>query len=162
MITKVRLKNWKSHLDSEFDFTFGTNALLGRMGAGKSSCLDAICFALFGSFPSLQSKKIKIDDIIMKKPQEKDKAEVEVNFDLDGSFFSVKRVIEKRKGTTYSEIRENGKLLINSVHAQPGAPADRQVALKIRERIEDLADFLGAKVVEYTARVPKAWRSSLR
>ena len=58
--------------------------------------------------------------------------------------------------------RENGKLLINSVRAEPGAPADRQVALKIQERIEDLADFLGAKVVEYAARVPKAWRSSLR
>ena len=29
-------------------------------------------------------------------------------------------------------------------------------------RIDGLAEFLGAKEVVYTARVPKAWRNSLR
>ncbi|TLZ99252.1 MAG: winged helix-turn-helix domain-containing protein [Methanobacteriota archaeon] len=58
--------------------------------------------------------------------------------------------------------RENERLVINSIHAEPGAPRDKEVALKIRETIENLAEFLGAKEVEYTARVPKAWRNSLR
>ena len=58
--------------------------------------------------------------------------------------------------------RENGKLLINSVHAERGAPGDKEVSLKIGETIKHLAEFLGAKEVEYTARVPKAWRNSLR
>ena len=58
--------------------------------------------------------------------------------------------------------RENGKLLINSVHAEPGAPGDKEVSRKIGETIDHLAEFLGAKEVEYTARVPKAWRNSLR
>jgi len=34
--------------------------------------------------------------------------------------------------------------------------------LEIADTIEHLAEFLGAKEVAYTARVPKAWRSSLR
>jgi len=58
--------------------------------------------------------------------------------------------------------RENERLLINSVHAEPGAPGGKEVSLEIRETIGHLAEFLGAKEVVYTARVPKAWRNSLR
>jgi uncharacterized protein YcaQ len=58
--------------------------------------------------------------------------------------------------------RENQRLVVNSIHAEPGAPGDKEVSLKIGETIEDLAEFLGAKEVAYTARVPKAWRHSLR
>ncbi len=58
--------------------------------------------------------------------------------------------------------RQNEKLLINSVHAERGAPGEKEVLLKIREKIEQLAEFLGAKEVEYTTRVPAAWRNSLR
>ena len=58
--------------------------------------------------------------------------------------------------------RENERLVVNSIHAEPGATKDKEVALKIRGTIENLAEFLGAKEVEYTARVPKHWRNSLR
>jgi uncharacterized protein len=56
--------------------------------------------------------------------------------------------------------RRNEKLLINSVHAERGAPEDMEVSLKIRETIEQLADFLGAKEVKYMAHIPSVWRSS--
>ncbi len=59
-------------------------------------------------------------------------------------------------------VRRNEKLLINSVHAERGAPSDEEVSSKFAETIEHLAEFLGAKEVVYTARVPKAWRNSLR
>jgi exonuclease SbcC len=111
MITKIKLKNWKSHSDSELTFEAGTNGLVGIVGSGKTSILDAICFALFGTFPTLQTRKIKLDDIIMKKPVEKNSAEVEVSFQLNSNNYSVKRIIEKQRGTSYSEIRENGNLL---------------------------------------------------
>ena len=58
--------------------------------------------------------------------------------------------------------RRNEKLLINSVHAEPGAPGDKEVSTKIAETIDRLREFLGAKEVVYTARVPAAWRDSLR
>lgn len=111
MIKSVRLKNWRSHLSSELRFSKGVNALLGSIGTGKSSVLDAICFALFGTFPLLQSKKIKLDDVIMSKPLIKDKAEAELEFEFNNKNYLVRRVIERGKGTTYSEIREDGKLL---------------------------------------------------
>ena len=58
--------------------------------------------------------------------------------------------------------RKNEKLLINSVHAQRGAPRDKEVSSAIGETIDRLGDFLGAKEVEYTTRVPAAWKNSLR
>lgn len=111
MITKVRLKNWKSHADSELEFDAGTNGLVGIVGSGKTSILDAMCFALFGTFPALQTRKLKLEDVIMKKPEQKTSAEVEVFFNVGGNNYSVKRMIEKKRGTSYSEIRENGLIL---------------------------------------------------
>jgi exonuclease SbcC len=111
MITKVRLKNFRSHSDSEFDFSAGTNALVGILGSGKSTVMNALSFGLFGTFPDIQSKKIKLDDIIMNKPSLQDKAEVTIDFIIDNKTYSVMRTIERGKGTTYSEIREGDKLL---------------------------------------------------
>ncbi len=156
MITKVRLVNWRSHLNSELDFVDGTNALLGHMGSGKSSILDSICFALFGTFPALQSKKLKLDKIIMSKPSEKDRAEVEVFFHANGNKYSAKRVIEKRKGTTYSEIRENGKLL--------EAPSTQRVneavekILKTNYELFTKAVYSEQNALDYFLTIPKGQR----
>jgi uncharacterized protein len=56
----------------------------------------------------------------------------------------------------------NGELVVNSVHAEPGAPADRGVSDLIGETIARLGAFVGAKRVTYTTRVPPAWRRSLQ
>lgn len=111
MISKVRLKNWKSHIDSEFDFSSGVNGLIGIMGSGKSSVMDSISFALFGTFPHLNSRKLSLDDLIMKKPQQQKYAEVSLELNLNGNKYYVRRKIEKGKGTTHAEIRENDKLI---------------------------------------------------
>jgi len=111
MITRLKLKNWKSHLDSEFNFTDGVNALIGIMGSGKSSVTQAVCFALFGTFPALQSRRIGLDDLIMKKPSAKKHCEVELDIRVDGKDYAIKRVIEAGKGTTSAEILEDGKVL---------------------------------------------------
>ncbi len=110
MITKVSLVNWRSHLQSELDFCEGTNCLIGRMGSGKSSVLDGVCFGLFGTFPQLQQKKIKLEDMIMKKPKAQRFAEVNVEFASNGDNYSVKRRIEKGKSAG-AEFRKNGKLV---------------------------------------------------
>jgi len=58
--------------------------------------------------------------------------------------------------------RDRGVLMVNSVHAEPDAPRDRELAARIGETIDRLAAFLGAGRVAYSRKVPAAWRSSLR
>ena len=58
--------------------------------------------------------------------------------------------------------RKNEKLLVDSVHAERGAPKGKEVSSKIRQTIQQLAEFLGANEVAYTTRVPATWKNSLR
>ena len=58
--------------------------------------------------------------------------------------------------------KKEGKLVINSVHAEPGAPGSREISSDVGETIERLADFIGAKEVEYRGPIPAAWKSALR
>ncbi len=110
MITKIRLKNWRSHLDTALDFSEGTNALVGIVGSGKSSILDAMCFGLFGTFPALQARKLRIEDVIMRKPKDQKDAEVEVFFEEGGAQWSIKRAISKVKATS-AELRKGQQLV---------------------------------------------------
>ncbi len=57
--------------------------------------------------------------------------------------------------------RKNRKLFINAVHAERLAPKDKNVSREIRDRVEELSEFLGAKQVVYSRRVPKFWISHL-
>ncbi|MEM7821042.1 MAG: SMC family ATPase, partial [Candidatus Aenigmatarchaeota archaeon] len=109
MITNIKLKNWRSHLSTEITFSEGTNCFIGTMGAGKTSILDAMCFALFGTFPTLNSKKLRLEDVIMKKPKQQQTAEVVVTFEIDSDTWTVARKITK--GKTTAELRKNGVLV---------------------------------------------------
>ena len=48
MITSVKLNNFLSHRDTELTFDNGITVFIGGNGAGKSSIIDAMTFALFG------------------------------------------------------------------------------------------------------------------
>jgi len=93
MITRVELKWWKSHEHSIFEFSRGTNVLVGINGSGKTSVMQAISFALFGEIPELRSRRIKIDDLVMRKPRRMERATVVVDFDVNGELYRVERTI---------------------------------------------------------------------
>ena len=50
-IIQIDLENFKSYEDASVSFSSGTNAICGKNGAGKSSLLEAIGFAVFGYAP---------------------------------------------------------------------------------------------------------------
>jgi len=113
VITRVKLRNWKSHAQTEVTFGDGTNVLVGPMGSGKSSVLEAITYALFGTLPSIKSRTIKLEDLITSRPRPMNEAEVEVWFVApDGEEYAVRRVIKRGVGTSLSEIRKaNGEVI---------------------------------------------------
>ena len=54
--------------------------------------------------------------------------------------------------------KERETLVINSVHAEPDAPEGKEVATKLADTIDDLAEFVGAEGVEYAGPVPALWK----
>ena len=108
MIKSIAIKNWRSHLDSSINFSNGTNLIVGRMGGGKSSIIDGICFALFGTTPAVQHRRLKITDFIKNRPKEEAEAQVTLVFEHKQEEYSVTRKI-KRKGGSEAEIKKNGQ-----------------------------------------------------
>ncbi|MEM3467327.1 MAG: SMC family ATPase [archaeon] len=110
MIKRILLENIRSHERSELYFDKGTNVLIGPMGSGKSTVLNAICFALFGTFPELQQKKIKVDDLLMDKPKKKDRGFIELEFTNGNEVYVVRREIKRGKGSN-AELRKDSFLI---------------------------------------------------
>ena len=50
IINAIRLHNFKSHADTSVEFGPGINVIIGENGAGKTSILEAISFALFRDY----------------------------------------------------------------------------------------------------------------
>ena len=157
MITRVKMVNWKSHLDSELKFSKGVNALIGIMGSGKTSVMQAIAFALFGTFSALGSKKLALDDLVMSKPQKKRHAMVEVEFTVGdgGKKYMVRRTIEREKGTVAAEIREDGKLL--EVSPQ-GVTREVERALQMDYDLFQRAIYSEQNALDYFLQIPKGKR----
>ena len=108
MIKSIRLLNWRSHADTQLEFHKGTNLLVGIMGSGKSTILEGISFALFGTFPALERRKLKTENVI--RIGEKN-AKVVLGFEWNGSEYGVERTLERsKKGVVSSnaEVFENG------------------------------------------------------
>ncbi len=93
MINSIELENWKAHGRTAIHFSKGTNILVGQMGAGKTSILDAVSFALFGTFPAIKNRRVKVEDMIRSKPRQEQSARLKLEFDADGSTYSVERTI---------------------------------------------------------------------
>ncbi|MGH2739853.1 MAG: DNA glycosylase AlkZ-like family protein, partial [Actinomycetota bacterium] len=58
--------------------------------------------------------------------------------------------------------RERGRLIVNSVHAEPDSPMNGSTARAISDAVIRLASFLGASTIEYGATVPSGWKKRLR
>ena len=100
MLTSIELYNWKTHKSTKLDFSKGTNILIGQMGSGKSSVMDAIAYALFGNFPSIQHRRTNVSYLIRSKPKQEDTARVKLFFEITGTSYEVERVINQNSPST--------------------------------------------------------------
>jgi exonuclease SbcC len=114
MIKSIELVNWRSHKHNVLNFQKGVNVLIGIMGAGKSSVMDAISFGLFGTFPALAHRRTSLDGLILNKPGQEDEAEVKIEFVVGDDTYKVTRKITRESGTT-ARLERNGEYM----QAQP-------------------------------------------
>lgn len=111
MITHISLENWRSHERTSLQFRKGTNLLIGIMGSGKSSVLDAMSFALFGTFPAIEHRRLSLDELIR---HQKDYAKIRLGLEWKGAKYEIIREIrkglKKDRISSDAEIRKDGKL----------------------------------------------------
>ncbi len=108
MIKKLILNNFKSHETLDLKLETGTNLIIGQMGSGKSTILEAICFALFGKTPKTEKKKINVADLISFEKQSASVI-IEIFDEKTNDLIYIKREIFRKKSTK-AELRINSKL----------------------------------------------------
>ena len=102
MITSIELGDFLAHSDTKLDFDNGVTVFVGHNGAGKSSIIDAITFALFGHHTRKSNKGL------IKRGSNQGYAKV--NFSVNEKKYEAVRKIDS-KGTLsakFSEITGNG------------------------------------------------------
>ncbi len=110
MIKSLRLVNWRSHSDTTLKFGSGTNLLVGIMGAGKSAVLDALSFALYGTFPVLERRRVKLEDVVR---YNEPNAKVVLEFLWNGNEYKIEREITENRGkfSTKADVYRDGSLI---------------------------------------------------
>jgi exonuclease SbcC len=110
MIKSIRLLNWRSHADTKLEFRKGTNLLVGIMGAGKSSVIEGISFALYGTFPAMERRKIKLENVVRLNEAN---ASVVLEFEWDNALYRIERTIERSKkgANATAELFKDGALI---------------------------------------------------
>lgn len=104
ILKSLHLKNFGAVSDSVFTpLEDGVTSIHGANGNGKSTFLDAMVWALFGSAPR-EKKQIDIRNF---HADDKEKTFVEVVFEHEGDLISVTRSMNKR-GTVTAEVLLNG------------------------------------------------------
>lgn len=109
MLKRLILENWKSHKNTNFFLEKGYNVFVGDIGSGKTSIFDGIVFALFGTTPNINSRKILSKDVIMAKPVQQDSAKVILEFNVDNEEYKIERLVFQDK-SSQAKIYKNGVL----------------------------------------------------
>ncbi len=154
MIESVELKNWKTHKDTNISFQKGVNVLIGIMGAGKSSVMDSISFALFGTFPALQHKRVSLKGLVTSRPFQENDAEVALNFTSGNDIYRVVRKISS-KGSTTSRLEKNGEYLQTQTER---VNEEIESILKVDYDTFSRAVYAEQNMMDYFLELPKSER----
>lgn len=148
---KVRYKNILSTGNAWTEIQLDKNKstlIVGENGAGKSTMLDAICFALYGK-PFRKINKPQLLNSINQK-----NLEVEVTFDITDNHFMVKRGIKPN----IFEIWKNGELLNQDAAARDYQAYLEQNILKMNLKSFGQIVVLGSSTFVPFMQLPAAHR----
>lgn len=90
-LKSLKLENFRQHEDSFIEFSDGITIINGTNGAGKSTILEAITWAIYGTEAARGNK----DSIKFNKAKARAKVRVELVFFLDDEIFRIERFLDK-------------------------------------------------------------------
>jgi DNA repair protein SbcC/Rad50 len=175
IFTKLTLKNFKSHKNTVIDFEPGISIIVGENGAGKSTILEGISFALFKHH---SAKKINDLVRITKNKNSNEAMSISLGFISNGKEYKVTRtrgnaskadlvVKDLDGGTTriatgdsavnneiQSILEMDADLFLNAIYIQQGEIASL-ISKTPSEKKQLIGKLLGVEGLE------KAWKNSL-
>jgi exonuclease SbcC len=113
MIQSVEIVNWKGHDELSLSFGEGVNFLVGPNGIGKTSVLDAICFALLGNIEATSIyRQLTYKDLI--RDPKKDMEIVLTFAPQGGEPYTLKRAHSARTNRKSCSLSRGGTTLTRS------------------------------------------------
>ena len=159
LIEEIELKNFLSHKDTRVGFSTGVNIIIGKNGAGKSSIVDGMRMALFGS-AEIERRMVSYRET---------EATVRIRFRHNMHEYEIARTVENKKGkenTKHAVILKDGVRIgeganevnqavereleigkvafINSVYVKQG-DIDGLVTSRPAERKDIMSEIIGLK-----------------
>ena len=123
IFTKLKLNNFKSYKNQTINFDEGISVIVGENGAGKSTILEAISFALFK-----QHTAKKIDDLVRNNSNE---MSVELEFLSNARMYKIVR--SKTKSKLKSSIYKKASAETDFVYICTG---DKEVSNEILQILD--------------------------
>jgi exonuclease SbcC len=99
MISSVELVNFISHFDTKLEFDNDTTVFVGKNGAGKSTIIDAITFALFGEHTRGSNR-----DLLKRGTNQ---GYVKAEFSANGKNYQALRKINSKGELVLAQLSEN-------------------------------------------------------
>lgn len=92
-ILGLHLKSFRQHHDTEVEFHDGLTGIVGANGAGKTSLVEGIAFALYGS----RAVRGKLDDVRTRGARRGEPTLASLRFEHDGIAYRVERTLGDAK-----------------------------------------------------------------
>jgi len=107
-IHSIKLKNFISHRDTAIEFPEGLTAIIGRNGAGKTSILDAISYALFK-----EHGRGRDENLINRRAES---AQIQLTFSSGGRKYEItwRMWRKKRALATLKDLTSNSTVFIDA------------------------------------------------
>jgi exonuclease SbcC len=113
-------------------------ALVGPTGSGKSTVIDAVCFALYGSVPRYEDRRLTRYVVTLGASE----ARVSLTFELEGAQYAATRVVRRSAKGTVSTKEARLELTDSDGTTSVLAGAERELNTKVEELLHlDFDDF---------------------
>jgi len=113
IIHSLKLKNYRKFKDEFIEFPEGLFGIIGNNGAGKTSLIEALAWAIYGTKGSKTEK-----ELIKREEADPDAdCSVELEFTLGSDSYRVLRELRGRRQTAYSALIMNNQPQVEGINA---------------------------------------------